>query len=86
MSFCDMYQIFDDLHYIYASVDSGVLCISLTCVKTFVAPDAFDVASLVIVIIAVIQISIGAMFSSISINHIHQICHRSRGAFRISFG
>ena len=40
-----------DLKYIDGSFDSGALCIALTCVKTFVPPDAFDVASLVIIII-----------------------------------
>ena len=62
MSFCDMYQFFDELNYI--TVDSGVLCISLTCVKTFVAPDAFDVASLVIIIIAVIAVIIISLSST----------------------
>ena len=35
-----------------------MLCISLTCVKTFVAPNAFDVASLVIIVTISIQIGI----------------------------
>ena len=52
-------------HYFDASIDSGVLCISLTCVKTFVAPDAFDVASLVIIIpITVIQIGIDTIMKN----------------------